>query len=469
MHIDPRVFLSRPEDLRPNGAGRSDTLKPENLSKALKEAADGSDRIFILSAYYGTDYLKSFLGAIPRRSRTACAITLVFGVENAARLPQAVEDLRKLRRELVTLGFPSPSVRLFTKRAPFHTKLYHFKRGTQPVWFIGSANASPAIDGARHELMVRLRGRHEQLMEYSERVIEQSVIVAAAPPDALVTDLQSFFLRGSLCYRPLTRLGFTFEACQITGEHRAVLRESLAAASEVPHADPQTEGFGFSLADAVGQISGKRFQDLAREEAAGRSTGRIKFRHMAVETIYGYWLPAAYAENVEEKLKAIEEKSLKRLKAFAADLDKISHESLEKELASHVEGLKAFFAGHSVAIEPKKDYRKSFKSFIEARRDLLSDDDRLKRMTRRLHVEQMPDIWGDPDSAEKFEASFFEDLSLRFDSSNFWIADVLRAELKLNGDMRAEALRAALEQRLEAGISDGFWWAESADPELDDE
>ena len=81
----------------------------------------------------------------------------------------------------------------------------------------------------------------------------------------------------------------------------------------------------------------------------------------------------------------------------------------------------------------------------------------------------MPDIWGDPDSAEKFEASFFEDLSLRFGSSNFWIADVLRAELKLNGDMRAEALRAALEQRLEAGISDGFWWAESADPELDDE
>ena len=95
------------------------------------------------------------------------------------------------------------------------------------------------------------------------------------------------------------------------------LRESLTAASKVPHADPQTEGFGFSLAKAVKQISGKQFTTPAQDEIeSGRTINRIKFRHMAVETIYGYWLPTTYADVVREKLEKIENNSLERMRSI---------------------------------------------------------------------------------------------------------------------------------------------------------
>ena len=57
MHIDPRVFLSRPQDL-----SLEDGV---SLADALGDAAVGADRIIILSAYYGTGYLESAFAALP--------------------------------------------------------------------------------------------------------------------------------------------------------------------------------------------------------------------------------------------------------------------------------------------------------------------------------------------------------------------------------------------------------------------
>ena len=462
MHIDPRVFLSRPQDLP--------LKKAVLLSEALREAAVSADKIVILSAYYGTEFLRNTFAYLPGKSRRACDLTLVFGVDTPARLPHALEELRKLRTELVKLGFPSPSIRLFNKDAPFHPKLYYFKRATQPIWFIGSANASPAIAGARHELMLRLSGRHDQLSEYLNSVVEHSVVVEKVKrPPLVVSDLRSFLLNGALCYRPLSRLSFTFEACQINSEHRAVLKRSLATASEVPHADPQTEGFGFSLADAVGQITGQQFTSLTEADAeVGQSVNRLKFRHMAVETIYGYWLPSAYADEVKERLHTIEQKSVAAMKGFALRLQSVRTVELEQELDKHVQGLKTFFAAHSVKIEPKPDYKGRFAVFVGARKSWLADEQRLERIVRRLHVEQMPDIWGDEDLAQKFEASFFEDLAMRFDAPRkSWIVGILREELNLTEGTGPEQLRSALERRLNDGFSESTWWGEQDGDEGD--
>lgn len=462
MHIDPRVFLSRPQDLP--------LEKAVPLFKALVETAARADKIVILSAYYGSEYLNSVLSTLPKKRRRACSLTLVFGLERNARLPHAVEELRRLRRKLVGLGFDAPDIRLFHTEVSFHSKLYYFKRTTQPIWFIGSANASPAIEGARHELMVRLSGRHDQLSEYINAVVERSVSIEEPRQPSIVSDLRSFLLNGALCYRPLSRLSFTFEACQINSDHRAVLKKSLAAASEVPHADPQTEGFGFSLFNAVGQITGSQFADPTEADTEVQSVSRLKFRHMAVETIYGYWLPFAYASEVKEKLRDIEQKSVKAMRDFASKLQEASSEVLECELDRHVQGLRAFFAGHSVNIEPKSDYNERFRKFVRARKSWLADEHRLERIVRRLHVEQMPDIWGDEESAQKFEDSFFEDLALRFDAPRkSWIVRVLQEELDLTNGSEPEQLRTALEERLKAGFSDAIWWGEEAEDEVEDE
>jgi hypothetical protein len=463
VHIDPHVFLSRPQDLSLEGS--------VSLADALGDAAAGADRIIILSAYYGTGHLESAFAALSKKARRACSLTMVFGVETASKLPHAVEELRTLQKKLVALGFRSPAIRLFNKNVPFHTKLYYFKRSTQPVWFIGSANASPAINGARHELMLRLTGRHEALTEYINSVIYNSVVVEEVRLTSLVvSDIRSFLLNGALCYRPLARVSFTFEACQINSDHRAVLKKSLAAASKVPHADPQTEGFGFSLTNAVGQVTGEQFTTLTEAGAeAGRSTSKLKFRHMAVETIYGYWLPAAYARDVQDKLRAIEAQSVNGMKKFAAELESARPEQLNGELERHVEGLKAFFAGYSVKIEPKSDYKSRFSHFVEARRLWLADEARLERMVRRLHIEQMPDIWGDEVAAQKFEDSFFEDLAVRFDRpGKSWIVSVLQEELELRDVPEPEGLKAALAERLKQGFADSIWSGEEKDDEYEE-
>jgi hypothetical protein len=89
VHIDPRVFPSRPQDLSLEGG--------VSLADALGDAAVGADRIIILSAYYGTRYLESALATFSRKDRRACSLTMVFGVETASKLPHAVEELRKLQ------------------------------------------------------------------------------------------------------------------------------------------------------------------------------------------------------------------------------------------------------------------------------------------------------------------------------------------------------------------------------------
>ena len=188
MHIDRRIFLSRLDDLPIKGAAP--------LSDALYKAAAGADQIIILSAYYGADYLQRSFKGFEKRDRRSCSLTLVFGVDGRGKLLEAVEELRKLQKQLVMLGFPSPSVRVFSKEKPFHTKLYYFRRGKQPTWFVGSANASGAIDGDRHELMVRLSGRHLQLRDYMKKVVDCSVVVEEVPAESqIVYDLRSFFAK----------------------------------------------------------------------------------------------------------------------------------------------------------------------------------------------------------------------------------------------------------------------------------
>ncbi len=156
------------------------------------------------------------------------------------------------------------------------------------------------------------------------------------------------------------------------------------------------------------------------------------------------------------------------MKEFAAELESIKQEKLDRELESHVDGLKAFFYSYSVIIEPKADYKSRFRDFVKVRKFWLADEERIERMVRRLHIEQMPDIWGDEEAAQKFEDSFFEDLAMRFDTpGKSWIVGALQKELQLQNVAEPEGLKAALADRLKSGFSDSIWWGD--DDNDDDE
>lgn len=297
MRVDEILLLSRPQDV-------GDAVAADSLDDRLKADARAADRITILSAYHRPDYVRELLASVKRPNRSGCDVTLVFGLEQERSLGEAVRGLKTLKADLIKLGFKQPMLKLYRPGVPFHTKLYHFKRSTQPVWYIGSANASRTIQGERHELMMRLRGRHDELSAYVAFVAEhaRSIDDAGLKADAAY-DLQSFFLSGSPCFAPVSPRRFTFEAFTLTGAQRRKLNQELKRGSKVPHADPQTKGFGFSLSSAVQTLRGLTTPEPELEgepETEGELT-RLRFRHMSVETVYGYWLPGPYGAQLKAR------------------------------------------------------------------------------------------------------------------------------------------------------------------------
>ena len=212
---------------------------------------------------------------------------------------------------------------------------------------------------------------------------------------------------------------------------------------------------------------------VIREVSRLHDASRVRFQHMAVETVYGYWLPEIYADIVRGRLISIEDKVVSRFRAFAGDLASVPSARLDAELERvYVEGLKTFFQAHGHNIEPRSNYTVRFQEFVQSRKNWLADDDRLERVVRRLHIQQMPDIWDDQELAEKFETSFFEDLSLRFEGSKSWVVRALRDNLELEGRISAEGIRSALKERLASRSTtwnDDCWRDEEDDDDDDDD
>jgi hypothetical protein len=404
MKIDPRIYLSRADGLG---------LEAEGLGEALRNAASGARRIDILSGYYGTEYLMGLLTSIrKKRDRAACRVRLVFGVDSLSALAMAADRLTTLREQLVQKDFKEPEIGLFGKDAPFHTKLYSFLHGNQPIWFLGSANVSPAIEGARHELMIRLLGRHDALKAYVGAVVDQAIRIGEPLPERRTAahDARAFFLDGRLCYRPTYRPTFTFEACKMNAEQRKLLRQALG---QIAHAKLQTEGFGFGLASAV---SGRQEEDFGTEDAETDGTAtleRLNIRHLAIETSLGYWLPEPYALQVQYKLHENEKHHRERLAEFYAAITKMSDEAITAELRMHLADLTKFFHHHHLPVTVRKDIADSFARFLAARRSWLGDPERRDRMARRLVLTPMPDIWNDETASKDFELSWCEDVGFR--------------------------------------------------------
>lgn len=452
--VDEILFLSRPQDV-------GDAVAADSLDDRLKADARAADRITILSAYHRPDYVRELLACVKRPNRGGCEVTLVFGLEQERSLGEAVRGLRTLKADLVKLGFKQPVLKLYRPGVPFHTKLYHFKRRTHPVWYIGSANASRAVQGERHEMMMRLRGRHEELSAYVTFLAEHARAIddTGLKQDAAY-DLQSFFLSGSLCFAPVSSRRFTFEAFALTATQRRKLNQELKRGSKVPHADPQTKGFGFSLTSAVQALRGITIPEpeLDDEAEAESELTRLRFRHMSVETVYGYWLPAPYGAQLKARAQNAQMKRFQVLRSFAADLSRSEDSSLERELTSYVAELERFFQDAGAPLKAEVDYKKRFSKFLEGRREWMDDEDRLERMARRVHVEPMPPIWSDDVAGQEFENWFFDEVADRLSTRRkSQIVEVLQRELHLETGATSLDVRKKLERRLKQGWSDSVW------------
>ncbi|MCJ2009576.1 hypothetical protein [Methylobacterium sp. J-092] len=441
MRIDDKVFVHHPEliGLDP------ETAACEDLESALHEAAAGATEISILGGYYNTDRMIALCKRVPRAYRRDCRVRIAIGLEATALIPRTWTDMRGVEGKLRQAGFRDILVSVVTSSpVHFHTKLFRILRTTQPIWFIGSANPG----SRRHELMVRLSGRHDALSAYVKAVFETAQPVTNAPPPIgeIITP-REFFLTGVLCHKPpVTRL-FTFDAFRFSPSARDLLAAILAGEAGVEHARPRTEGFGFGLRSALGMEE----SDGAEPE---ETVQRIQYRRSAIETVLGLWMPRAYAAEIERRVEGEEDTRLIRLSALAAALrSEAGRERAVAAFADHVRSMQTVLDRHNIPAQPVQDRQGAFARFLDSRNRTLADEDRRIRLSRVLTLTDMPDIWGDVHAADAFETSFHEDLASRLAAGGVGAGRIVRSlarGIDLSGGETPEEIAAALAYRLEA-------------------
>lgn len=402
--VSTTIYVGRPDLIE-----LGDDVDYEEIDEALAAAAASATEITILGGFYSVGPLVSLCREVKKSKRKTCRIRIAVGLEASAMIPQTWDDMRQLRRDLLDSGFRDVTVAI-VDRAPvhFHTKLFRFLHTTRPVWFIGSANPG----SGRHELMVRLSGRHEGLSDYVAAVFHKAVDVKEKPPAIEIGTLRDFFLAGMLCHKPPVQRLFTFDAFHFDVHQREVLATALAGSSGVSHASPKTQGFGFNLRSPL-DFDGE--DPLATESPKGR----IQFRPYSVDTAFGWWMPRYYAQEIKDKVHNDEVARERRLAEIGDALRSTQGEAtVRTAFQSHIDSMEGFLNKHQIEARSVADRDLKFERFLASRVKALSDPNTIRRHARSLTFAAMPDIWADGSAVEEFESSFFEDVAYRAAGTN---------------------------------------------------
>lgn len=391
---------------RPDLIDLGDDVDYVAVDEALEAAAATATEITILGGFYSVEPIISLCKQVRRARRSACKVRIAVGLEATIAIPATWADMRRLRDKLLQSGFRDVVVAV-VRSSPvhFHTKLFRFLNTTRPVWFVGSANPG----STRHELMVRLSGRHEALSSYVAAVFAKAVDVASPPPAAEISTLRDFFMAGLLCHKPPAQRLFTFDAFCFDAQHHERLAKALAGSSGVSHANPRTQGFGFDLRSPL------QIEDPAHDlDGDGSSGGRVQIRPYSVDTVFGWWMPQAYGNYVRTKVAKDEAARERRLAEIGAMLRTTHGEKMVREaFASHIASLGSFLKAHGIDARPVSNRETRFERFVTSRTKALNDPVTTQRHARLLTLTGMPDIWADGVAVEEFERSFFEDLAFR--------------------------------------------------------
>lgn len=394
--VSSTIYVGRPDliDL-------DNEVDYEEIEAALSSASKTATEITILGGFYSLAQMIAMFEQISVKRRRICRVRVAVGLESAALIPRTWSDMARLRERLVQLRFPNPQIAIVDS-APvhFHTKLFRFLNTTRPVWFVGSANPG----SGRHELLVRIPGKHKALSGYVEAVFAKAIDVRRPVPPPSIQTLRDFFLSGMLCHKPPVQRLFTFDAFHFDAAHRTVLSLALAGTSGVDHASPKAQGFGFDLRSALGLTADNEAEDAIKAQ----------FRPYSVDTVFGWWMPRAYAHDIQRDVSAAEQIREGKLKLVGDALRSSSGPARAREaLATHVASMQTFLAEHSIDARPLANREARFDKFLASRTHTLTDEVALHRLARSLTMTDMPDIWADGSAVSDFQESFFEDLAHR--------------------------------------------------------
>jgi hypothetical protein len=410
-----------------------------DLAASLEDAAEKATAIDILGGYYSVGGTLRILKKVPRAARASCKIRIAVGLDANVKIRQHWSDMRELEHELRKIGFKHVILSIVTGRPHFHTKLFHFLRKTQHVWFIGSAN--PGSD--RHELMLSFRGKHDALRDYVAAVFAiAQPVTKQFPKRQIPSTLREFFLTGSLIHKVPQQALFTFDAFKLDPDDREKMMRALTS-DVVPHARPKAQGFAFGLRSAVDTA------DTAEDE--GDEAARIQLRLYTVDTILGFWAPRVYGDQIRIQLQASHEARVVNLTRFAEKLSRDGGAMARQAFSDYLSSMERFLASIGIKSRAVDQRDAAFDRFLSSRQKMLATDDGVQRLAQRLQILEMPDIWYDDNAARNFELGFFADVAYRSSGNARVVRSIAKGiGLPKQGYLEPEQLQERLARRLKS-------------------
>lgn len=413
----------------------------------LRREAAAAERATVLSAYYVCGVLTDLLGVCRGEVR------VVLNGLGGQRLDRQVKELEGLQAALAETGTDC-SIRLGFSKGIFHTKLYLFETKSETVAWVGSANATGAgLGGHNEEILVRMSPAPQSVMAYAESVWRGSEDLAGYRH--AVDSLPAFFRTGTLYYESYAQLQRTLNP----------FRTFVAGLPETERIKISPLQTAFADAEAgIGAFNLDKVYKVARgEEALVEPTRKhVRFRDYAIETCYGYWVPAGLAGKVKEMLEAASERNRELLENW--------RDWLSEDEEVIVDAFRTYLGDVKSMLEDQRvDWRKHgaspslfeathpIQERIEKLKAALSHEGWLARHSQKFVPSEVPEVWEDEAARELFMESFFDSLALASTAKRRRRAAVTLLDALGVYAGTAEDLRAALED----SVHDAAWYEEN--------
>ena len=167
--------------------------------------------------------------------------------------------------------------------------MFRFRsKNKSPVYLIGSANFSNSAFAQNDEAMVVIKRVHPGLQDYIEHVIRTSASIEELPPETAARTWRDFLRNAYLYYRPSRAVSFAIDPFK-DEEFRDIARRLRETIFNPPP-------FGER------NVLGLNIAALLQLEIENTRVG-FRMPTYSIETNYGYWVPKAYVDFIDEMLE----------------------------------------------------------------------------------------------------------------------------------------------------------------------
>jgi hypothetical protein len=300
MKVEPFALVT-------NSALNASKAKVRDARSYVENMLTSASDVVIVSGYYGEDFIRTILSATKGTAKKRILKFVFAGLPDVAREEQ-VENLIRLRGDIVKAtrcAQKNIDILLSLDIRFLHAKVFRFRsKNKPPMYLIGSANFSNSAFAQNDEAMVVIKGVHPGLQDYIEHVLRTSTSIEKLPPETAARTWRDFLRNAYLYYRPSRAVSFAIDPFK-DEEFRDIakrLRETIF--NPLPFGERNVLGLNIAA--------------LLQLEIPENTRVGFRMPTYSIETDYGYWVPKAYVDFIDEmleeslgpRLRALEQRGL---------------------------------------------------------------------------------------------------------------------------------------------------------------